>query len=109
MSERGEVNGWRCDNCARTMYAIHVHDGVTPMFLGCRQTVACHGMGVSLMYPPPPVPPPVLGEIKWEWYRPDDAERNRLDPQSSDHVEKGGLLLRDLTDEGRRLIEAHAP
>jgi hypothetical protein len=106
--ERGTVNGWECDNCRRVMYAVHCSPGVTPAFLRCRQTVACHGWGQSLFYPPGPPPAAVIAQVHWEWYRPTDAERNVLDPQENDHVEKGGLLLRDLTDDGRSALLAQS-
>jgi hypothetical protein len=111
-SRRGEINGWTCDYCGQTTYCVHVDDGVTPMFLACRaegvepNEAKCKGMGRSLMYPPAPPPPHVLAAVRWEWYEPDRFERARLDPISGEleHVEKGGLLLRSLTDAGRELI-----
>jgi hypothetical protein len=123
MSKRGEINGWRCDRCELITYAIHVDDGVTPMFLACRATgklEGCEGMGTSLMYPPPPVPDHVLAETRWEWYKPEPPKRrfdittgkfftplDSLTPAARQHVEQGGLLLRELTDAGRELLGAH--
>lgn len=114
MSERGEINGYRCDTCGEHTYIVHVDDGVTPMFLGCRKSGSaeggCQGQGVSLMYPPPPIPPYVLASVEWEWYEPDLGELPRLDALSGelDHVQRGGLLLRRLTNEGRLLLRGEA-
>lgn len=107
MSRRGEVNGWTCDECGATTYCVHVDDGVTPMFLGCRATEGCKGTGRSLMYPSPPVPPHVHAAIQWEWYSPDPKEKTELffrNRATFDHVHKGGLLIRALTDAGREAM-----
>lgn len=131
MSERGRINGWRCEPspvtsearpyCGQITYAIHVHRGVTPMFLACHASGhepdhpdnPCSGNGVSLMYPDGDPPPHVIGAVAWEWYMPDAVEIKRLrkrerqgkeNPGVVDHVERGGLLLRPLTDAGRALL-----
>ena len=122
MSKRGEINGWTCDKCGEITYVIHVADGVTPMFLACRASGDlghCSGMGTSLMYPAPPVPPHVLAAVGWEWYLPEPPKRrfdidtgkfftppDTLTPAERQHVEQGGLLLRELTDEGREVLKA---
>jgi hypothetical protein len=124
----GRINGWLCDGrggrpgiptCGRITYAINVHHGVTPMFLACRaegvepNEAECKGMGTSLMYPENDPPAHVLDAVAWEWYKPDAVEMKRLrkrERQGKDnsgtveHVEKGGLLLRPLTDAGRELL-----
>ena len=99
MSKRGEINGWKCDKCGRVTYGVHVDDGVTPMFLACRETPGCDGTGTSLMYPPPPIPAHVIENVEWEWYRP-RGHRYGLRPAEADHVKKGGLLLRPISDAG---------
>jgi hypothetical protein len=109
VSARGLINGYCCDTCGRHTYIVHVDDGVTPMFLVCRvdgqepEANPCKGMGTSIMYPPPPIPSHVVAAVRWEWYEPDLEELGRLDPISGEleHVERGGLLLRPLTDVGR--------
>ncbi len=110
MSKRGEINGWTCDKCGKVTYVIHVADGVTPIFLACRASGDldhCSGMGTSLMYPSAAPPPHVLAEVGWEWYMPDPVEKTQLlrEPDLLDHVEKGGLLLRELTDAGRQALK----
>ena len=115
-SLRGEINGWRCLNeiagmkmdrpaCDGITYAIHVDDGVTPMFLGCRATEGCSGTGVSLMYPAPPVPKHVLDAVAWEWYRPIGRELVELNEGEAQYVKNGGLLIRPLTDAGLELLK----
>lgn len=101
MSARGEINGYRCDTCGRHTYIVHV-DGQEP------EANRCKGQGISLMYPPPPIPAHVVAAVRWEWYEPDLEELPRLDPLSGEleHVERGGLLLRPLTDAGRRALES---
>lgn len=102
-----KVNGWTCDACGETTYIVHVEEGVTPMFLACRaegvepDEARCKGTGRSLMYPPPPVPRFVIAAVRWEWYRPDDAEMRALEAGAFEHVRKGGALLRPLTNAGR--------
>lgn len=115
----GQVNGWWCPRCGRITYGIHLAHGVTPMYLGCRATPDCEGVGQSLMYPwnhqflPDDRLPAWLGRpgsgVTIEWYAPDAAELRRLtleQPDVAEHVHKGGLLLRPLTSDGMRLLEA---
>lgn len=108
---RSEVNGWTCDLCGRTTYVVHVEDGVTPFMLACRaegvdpRDARCDGMGTSLMYPPPPVPEHVLRAVAWEWYAPGREELKAQDAQMRAHVERGGLMLRPLTDAGRAVLK----
>lgn len=106
MSKRGEINGWRCDHCGHHTYVVHVDDGVTPMFLACRATAACKGTGTSLMYPPPPVPQHVIEAVEWEWFKPTPRAVRRMEPAMRDHIQKGGLELRRLTDAGRAVLAA---
>ena len=110
MSRQGEVNGWVCEECGETTYAIHVDDGVTPFYLGCRATEGCEGMAKSMFYPTGPIPHHAIKRIAWEWYTPEPDEKTRLlaKPDVLEHVEMGGLLIRELTDAGREEI-AKAP
>jgi ssDNA-binding Zn-finger/Zn-ribbon topoisomerase 1 len=114
----GQVNGWYCPTCGQVTYGIHLHHGVTPMFLGCRATPDCTGVAASLMYPwsrrlseaddrlPAWLGRPGTG-VTLEWYMPDDQELLELEPQALDHVRNGGLLMRPLTSDGMRLLESH--
>lgn len=101
MSKKGEVNGWVCEKCGETTYAIHVDDGVTPFYLGCRVPGECDGVGKSMFYPSGPVPFDVQRAVAFEWYMPDADEQATLKPEVLEHVEMGGLLIRDLTDLGQ--------
>jgi hypothetical protein len=113
----GQVNGWYCSTCGHVTYGIHLHHGVTPMFLGCRATPDCKGVAASLMYPwskrfseddqlPAWLGRPGVG-VTLEWYVPDYRELKELEPQTLDHVRNGGLLMRPLTSDGMRLLESH--
>jgi hypothetical protein len=109
VSKRGEINGWTCDKCGGMTYVIHVDDGVTPFYLACRASGDldhCDGMGRSLFYPSAAPPPHVLAAVRWEWHTPGPEEKTRLllEPEVLEHVEKGGLLLRELTDAGRKAL-----
>jgi hypothetical protein len=83
-------------------------------------SAAGKGLGIEdlpLMYPAPPIPDHVLAAVRWEWYKPEPPKR-RLDilagkfftptdpltPAERQHVEQGGLLLRELTDAGHELL-----
>jgi hypothetical protein len=108
MNDLGEINGWICRVCTLPTYVVHVDHGVTPMFLACRATgnlEDCRGTAVSMMYPPPPYPDHVKSAVNFEWYKPDEREYRKLELDSIDHVDKGGLLLRPLTDEGRKVLD----
>jgi hypothetical protein len=111
----GQVNGWYCATCGRVTYGIHLHHGVTPMFLGCRATPDCEGMAASLKYPwnkqftsddrlPAWLAKPGVG-VTVEWYRPEQIIQAMRRSGEAEHVERGGLLLRPLTDAGMRLLE----
>lgn len=106
----GRINGWRCDTCGRHTYCVLLESGVTPMFLACRaeglepQAAACKGTATSLMFPPDKPPPHVVKAVAWEWYRPTHKNARRQGPDVLEHVEKGGLLLRPLTDAGEDLL-----
>jgi hypothetical protein len=107
-SKRGDVNGYTCDQCGHHTYIVHVDDGVTPMFLACRYEgkdpgeAECKGQGTSLMYPSPPIPEHVKRAVGWEWFKPLDLDG--YGEGMRDHIERGGLDLRPLTDEGRQVL-----
>ncbi len=108
----GRVNGWRCKDCGRHTYVVHVDHGVTPMFLACRtdglepSDNPCKGMGVSLMYPDAPMPQHVVEAVRWEWYKPSGRAAREMDAGMREHIERGGLALRRLTDAGRARLAA---
>jgi hypothetical protein len=88
------INGYRCDRCKKSIFVEHVHAGVTPMFMVCKVSEDCGGLIVSLMYPTTPLPDELRSKIQWEWYRPTQAEFEKLDLEMKHHVALGGLVLR---------------
>lgn len=104
---RGHVNAWKCDACGALLVAIHVAPGVTPMFLGCRDgRPGCLGTMKSSGYPAGEIPAGILAKLSWEWYAVSKTQAKKLrrsgDSSTFDHVTRGGLLLRRLSDAGRR-------
>lgn len=102
--EPGAVNAWKCEACGRLTVAVHVDEGVTPMFLACRRTEGCETLAVSAGYPDLPLPDHILDLVAWEWYRPEGRAYRRLSPGMQDHIDRGGLDLRPLTDAGREAL-----
>lgn len=99
MTKRGALNAWQCSTCGKSTVAVHVDDGVTPMFLGCRATPGCIGRATSSGYPSGPVPHYIVEALRFEWYAPSPTELVKLDQETRAHC---GLLIRDLTNDGRR-------
>lgn len=102
MMPAGALNAWTCSTCGGLTVAVHVDEGVTPMFLACRAALGCVGRSVSSGYPSGSVPPHVLGALAWEWYRPSERWARRQGPEMLNHVRRGGLAIRELTDAGRQ-------
>ena len=106
----GRVNGWTCDTCGRTTYIVHVDHGTTPMFLACRaegvdpRVAACKGMGTSLGYPEAELPDHIRSAVAWEWFRPSRRRTRRMEPAMRDHIGRGGVDLRPITDAGRAAL-----
>lgn len=92
-SQYNGINGYRCDKCQSIMWVKHVAKGVTPMYLKCRSRVGCPGTGISLMYR---VPVLLNAPVKWEWYRPNQREYDGLSTSMKDHVNRGGLMIREI-------------
>lgn len=95
----GQRNAYKCERCQYILTTINRADGVTPFMLRCRNPNnpdGCPGMMRSYCYRLPANAP----EPTWEWYAPSKGQRKRLDSGMRDHVERGGLLFRQI---------AHAP
>jgi len=90
------VNVYTCQKCGAYTVTVDVDYGVTPFMLKCRTTEGCEGFGHSSFYPTGPKPVRIP-EPSWEWYKPSEQEASTLDPQTLDHVELGGLILRPRT------------
>ncbi len=123
-AEPGRVNIWACPVCGLPTVARDLHQGTTPMVLGCRARAshftdagvldsrsegvatgsACTGMARSVFYQlPPEASAPwwlveLLADPPWEWYAPTDPDEletlRRSEAHVFDHVRRGGLLLR---------------
>ena len=110
MMPAGSVNAWKCERCGKVLVAVHLDDGTTPMFLGCRRTDACPGMMVSQGYPPiKGLPDAIAALIGWEWHRLTSTQLKRAkreEPAMYQHAMAGGLALRPLTDPGRAMFAA---
>lgn len=90
----GRYNAYRCEKCSLFTVVVHVDAGVTPMFLTCK-TPDCDGMATSIGYPQGAVPEKLKRSCRFEWYRPDHKEWNRMEPEMKDHIARGGLALRE--------------
>jgi len=88
---RGNKNIYTCDICGCIIVTVDSDRGVTPMFLACKSTTNCRGTMTSAMYLVDPGLNPT-----WEWYRPDSIAK---DDVAYNHVVRGGLLLREITDD----------
>lgn len=97
----GSINAWVCDRCAAPTVSVDIEDGVTPMFLACRATPGCKGRAISRGYPKGEPPAEIIDALAWEWYRPTPKQARRMGADMAEHVAKGGLDLRPLTDAGR--------
>lgn len=74
--------------CGHAIITVDVDRGVTPMFIECP---LCKVMMHSALYRVEAGLTPTR-----EWYRPGLAETESLEAGARQHVEAGGLLLRDL-------------
>ena len=103
MSEPRE-NLYVCQKCGRYTVTVDVDEGTTPFMIGCRAPGPrqCKGMAYSSFYPKGPRPS-YIGEPKWEFYKPTDADLRKnykgdVLEGVREHVAKGGLDLRARTN-----------
>ena len=96
MSVHGSENVYTCPECGGLTVTVDIDVGVTPFLLGCRASGRegdCGGLAESAFYPagkrPSHIPEPV-----WEWYRPTDAEVEKMSPAMQEHIHAGGLDIR---------------
>jgi len=92
-------NAYVCEKCRYITLTVHVDKGVTPMFLGCRNPKGCDGTATSFVYQlPGALAMSINGKLlpTHEWYKPGPDEK--LTAGERDHVEQGGVLLRERTD-----------
>jgi hypothetical protein len=107
-------NAYYCGTCGDYIATRDVDEGVTPMFLACRvlgdpsdPLNTCDGISRSMMYPERPWPnvdslgTPIPSEPTWEWYAPGIDEANALPLEAFEHVQRGGLMLRQIPKRAR--------
>ncbi len=85
--QAGMVNAYLCGN-QHAVWTLNVDDGTTPFIIRC-PVPDCGGESRSSFYR---VSQDV--ETSHEWYRP--ASTRGLTPGERDHVQRGGLLLRQV-------------
>lgn len=88
-------NAYICDANHATV-TVDVDVGVTPANILCKHP-GCRLWARSSFYPRQPRPD-TYPEPSHEWYRPCEAEANKLDAETRKHVDQGGLLIRPRTD-----------
>jgi hypothetical protein len=95
MEAKGAINVYVCQTCGGRITTRNRDAGTTPFIVRCRSTEGCSGDMFSSFYRVDQLQAPTH-----EWYRPTSAgERKKLeDPGLCDHVERGGLLLRELAE-----------
>ena len=75
METRGRVNIYTCRICGKEHVTINLADGVTPMFIQCRNWVdRCEGTAVSAGYR---VDQNLMPEFVW--YKPTEEQIKKLD------------------------------
>ena len=88
----GKRNIYVCEQCFGHVVTVDLVEGVTPFMMECRATAGCKGAMQSSFYR-------VFDQRMkpaFEWYKPDAAEMATLKPWSKEHVDKGGLLIRQI-------------
>jgi len=97
--EMRKYNGYQCEVCDRVFISVDLHEGVTPMFSPCFATEGCRGKAHSLGYPEGgKKPPEKFGPAIIEWYKPTEAEYQKMSYELQQHIRKGGLARRASRD-----------
>lgn len=95
---RGKKNVYTCGKCGEKMVTVDLDDGVAPFMTDCAK---CGGFMTSAFYA---VDQSLLSTH--EWYSPGPNERARMAKTARglgtlrDHVNRGGLLLREIGSAG---------
>lgn len=91
MSEPVRKNVYLCHDCGAGWCSADMAIGVTPFMDRC--PFCKTGMGRSFMYR---VPQELLADVpaRVEWFKPTEAEIAAMSPAGQDHVRKGGLARR---------------
>lgn len=95
MNFKGMKNIYLCSGCGRGVVTQDMDAGVTPFIIFCDRP-GCGKPMQSLCYK---VPQRVLEHFPatFEWYAPAGEEIAGLAPQVREHVQKGGLVMRQVT------------
>lgn len=92
-SMKGRLNIYTCDTCRGHIVTRDLDTGVTPFMTGCKATAECQGSMRSSMYN-------VFDQTMQAsliWRRP--VISDLLKPHVLEHVLRGGLLLREPTQD----------
>ena len=104
---KGKINAYTCETCARKTVTIDRDEGVTPFMIDCSY---CAGIAQSAFYRVPQNLTPTH-----EWYKPDEAELNKMKihselKQTVEHIERGGLVKHKIGEPTwYELWKAHHP
>lgn len=96
-SNAGKINVYTCAKGHKTI-TVDAEFGTTAFGIRCRHP-RCTAMAQSAFYQVDQALKPAF-----EWYRPSPREARKLDDATLDHVLRGGLLVRKITDLGRRAV-----
>lgn len=90
MEDANAINQYTCAACKGTITTVNRQAGVTPFNLLCR-IPGCMGTMTSAQYRVDQAAKP-----DHEWYRPNRVERRKMTKDLQEHVQLGGLILRQL-------------
>jgi uncharacterized Zn finger protein len=91
MPFKGQKNVYICPDCGHGFVSQDVDEGTTPFTTMC---LHCGQAARSLFYK---IPQQILtGVAAVQWYRPEPAEVINLTAAAREHVERGGLLRREV-------------
>lgn len=97
-----KFNCYVCETCTLVTTTADIHEGVTPFMIRCP---ACCGKAISRLYPkgkiPANIPTPDL-----EWYKPSGKDYQKLSAAMKEHVDHGGLDMRQIPPSHREAILA---
>ena len=96
---KGRRNVYACAKCKHKFATIDLVKGVTPFTVTCPNCQESPAQ--SSFYG---VPQDLLATQ--EWYKPDADEYATLDPDTKDHVDRGGLLIRPVPEETLKVLRA---
>ncbi len=92
-------NAYICPKCRYLTLTVHIHKGVTPFMLLCKNPFVvggCNGMAISFGYQMPGALSMPNIQPLFEWYKPEPEQK--LQKWEKTHVNNGGVLLRERTD-----------